>query len=140
MFNLDLLLDPNNSDIMYVAGGRKLWRHTGLSSIPLTGSHDSLFTGWEYLPDTINNSSIKISAIAASVNPPNILWYGTSVRRLYKVIDAHTGSPQSIQMPLSSFPAGYISRIAVHPNNSDTVSVGWDSLHPKKKPKISIKQ
>ena len=123
LFINPLLLDPSNSDVLYVAGGRKLWRHSGISDIPYTNSHDSIFTGWSYLPDTLTTNNIKISAIATSVGQPNTLWYGTSVRRIFKVTDPLSSNPTTVQMPLSTFPAGYISRIAVHPHNSDTVIV-----------------
>lgn len=123
LFINPLLLDHNNSDIMYVGGGRKLWRHTGLSSIPMTGSHDTLFTGWETYTDSINSGSTKISCIAVSENPANIVWVGTSNRRLYKIVDAHTGDPSWEQISLTTFPPGYISRVAVHPQNADTVVV-----------------
>jgi hypothetical protein len=123
LFINPLLMDHNNADLMYVGGGRKLWRHSGLSSIPMTQSHDTIFTGWETYTDTINSGSTQISCLAASVSPANILWVGTSNRRLYKIIDAHTGDPSWQQIPLTTFPAGYISRVAIHPQNADTVVI-----------------
>ena len=129
LFINPLLLNPHDPTMMYVAGGRKLWRNDALNTIPLAGNHDTIFTGWSYFSDTINNTGTQISALAVSVAPPNILWYGTSNRRIYKLENANTGDPSPVQMPLAGFPAAYVSRIAVHPHHSDTVIVVFSNYN-----------
>lgn len=118
-----LVLDQNNNDIMYVAAGRKLYRDTALSTIPLMGNYDTISTGWSTYSDTLPSTNLQISAVTVSKNPANIVWYGTTGRFIYKVIDAHTGDPQHVLKLVSDFPPANVSCIAINPENADEVVV-----------------
>ncbi len=129
LFINPFVLDPNNNDIMYVAGGHKLWRNTNLSSIPLAGNYDSISTGWSSYTDTISINSTLISAVAVSKEPANIIFYGTTSRRIFKVVNANTGDPEHIQMPIIGFPAANVSSIAIDPYDADKVIVVFSNYN-----------
>ena len=129
LFINPFVLDQNDNDIMYVAGGHKLWRNTSLSSIPLAGNYDSISTGWSSYTDTISINSTLISAVAVSKEPANIVWYGTTSRRIFKVENANTGDPQHIQMPIIGFPAANVSSIAIDPYDADKVIVVFSNYN-----------
>jgi hypothetical protein len=126
-------LDPNNSDMMYFGGGRILWRNNDLSSIPLSQYYDTSTTtiGWDSLSATrlpVNGpygAYSTISAIGVSTNPPNRVYYGTDDGMLFRLDGADTGNdkPKAIWAGKGFPQYGFISSIAVNPNNADTVIV-----------------
>jgi hypothetical protein len=87
------------------------------------GNFDTISTGWSTYSDTLPGITLQISAVSVSKNPANIVWYGTTGRRVYKVVDAHIGDPQHLMMPISQFPAANVSSIAINPQNADEVVV-----------------
>ncbi|MEP7265971.1 MAG: flagellar basal body rod modification protein, partial [Bacteroidota bacterium] len=126
------ILDPNNNNIMYMAGGRNLWRNDNLSGIPYAQNWDSISTNWTKFPDTTSSSAINISAIGVSKTPANRVYYGTSQRRVFRVDNANTGTPSRIEITALTgtviFPAtGYVSCIAVDPSNADNVIVTFSN-------------
>lgn len=129
LFINPLVLDQNNNDIMYVAAGRKLFRNNALSTIPLSGNYDTISTGWSTYSDTLPSIGLQISAVTVSKVPANIVWYGTTSRRIYKVVDAHTGDPQHQMMPIVQFPAANVSSIAINPENADEVIIVFSNYN-----------
>jgi hypothetical protein len=64
----------------------------------------------------------SITAIAISKNPANRLYYGTNKKKMYKIDNANSGTPSATQITSSLFPTnGYVSCIAVNPNDADKV-------------------
>lgn len=131
------VLDPNNNDLMYVAGGRKVWRNDDLSSIPLTNEWDSIAQGWTSYSDTILALTETVTSIAVSKNPANILYYGTSDGKMYKITDAHTGDPTPINITKTrldsrrdAFPTrSTINSIAINPNDADEVLIAFSNYN-----------
>jgi hypothetical protein len=122
------ILDPNNSNIMYLAAGKYLWRNNDLSGIPLINNWDSISTNWVQWPDSVPLSGAEITAIGVSKNPANRVYYGTSKKRLYRIDNANNGTPTPIDVSgnvaPNSFPAnGFINCIAVDPQDADRVMV-----------------
>jgi photosystem II stability/assembly factor-like uncharacterized protein len=119
-------LDPNNNNIMYMAGGRALWRNHNLSGIAYTGNYDSISTNWTKFPDSLAGT-LKITAVAVSKTPANRVYYGTSSKRVFRLDNAHTGIPHPTEITstigLTNFPAANVSCIAVDPTNADNVMV-----------------
>lgn len=121
-------VDPNNSNIMYLAGGKYLWRNDNLSGIPYAGQFDSISTNWTQFPDSVPVAGATISAIAVSTVPANRVYYGTSNTKLYRVDNANSGTPVAKDITsaknFASFPGGsYITCIAVDPADADNVMV-----------------
>lgn len=117
-------IDPNNNNIMYLAAGTRVYRNSDLSAIPLTNQYDTISTNWSYFPDTVTT---QVSALAVSTTPANRLYYGTSSKKMYRIDNAHTGSPSRTEITSTinphSFPNANISSIAVDPYDADHVMV-----------------
>jgi len=127
------VLDPNNNNIMYLAGGKYLWRNDDLSGIPLANNWDSISTNWTRFNDSVPTTGSYITAVAASKTPANIVYYGTDKKRLYKVVNAHTGTPTPIDVTSTAtgaagFPnSGNISSIAIDPHDANKVMVTFSN-------------
>lgn len=126
LFVNPFVLDPNNNNRMYLAGGKSLWRNNNLSGIPYASNWDSISTNWFRFPDSGWTLGYQITAIAVSKNPANRLYIGTKEQRVFRLdsADIVTHAPRSITATSGSviFPAGsYVNCIAVDPNNADNI-------------------
>ncbi|MEQ9423611.1 MAG: FlgD immunoglobulin-like domain containing protein [Cyclobacteriaceae bacterium] len=110
-------IDPNNDDRMYLAGGDAVWRNHNISQIP-DGTRDKVREGWEIMESTKLDTG-RVSAITASLNPSNVMYYGTSIGELYRVDEAHRGSGILTNITAGNFPPGNVSCVAVDPLNAD---------------------
>ncbi|MCB0697303.1 MAG: T9SS type A sorting domain-containing protein, partial [Chitinophagaceae bacterium] len=120
MFINPFVLDPNDNNIMYMAGGSSLWRNNDLSGIPYASNWDSISTNWVQLPGV----STTISAVAVSKTPANRVYYGTIGKYVLRIDNANTGTPSPKGVSTLGFPSGgYVSCIAVDPSNADNVMV-----------------
>jgi hypothetical protein len=126
------VLDPNNNNIMYMAGAKYLWRNNDLSGIPYASNWDSIATNWTKFTDSVPTAGAKISCIAVSKNPANRVYYGTSSRRVYRIDNANSGTPTPTDITSTTtgvaFPTnGYVSSIAVDPDNADHIMVSFSN-------------
>ncbi len=124
LFIHPFVLDPNDSEIMYLPGSQRIHRNTSLSSIPNYQSTAHAI-GWQTLTNTAISGGGVISAIVASEsNPDHRVYYGTSAGKVYRLDNADTGDPAAVDVTSGLFPgSGYVSSIAVHPENADEVVV-----------------
>ncbi len=126
-----LAMDPSDANVLYLPAGGKLYRQTELGAINLTGQWDSIAQGWAKYPDTIKTSFGTISAIAVSTNnPSHRVYFGTSANKLYRIDDAHVGSPAFV--PLGTPPVGSganVTCLAVDPDNADRVIVAYSNYN-----------
>ncbi len=133
------ILDPNNNNVMYLAGGKNLWRNNNLNLITLVSptspsGWDSISTGWTMFPDTVPTSGARITALAVSNNPANVLYYGTSNRRVYRIDNANVGTPIATDITgtvsPNQFPLGAnVSCIAIDPTDSRKVMVAFSNYN-----------
>ncbi|MGZ4056508.1 MAG: T9SS type A sorting domain-containing protein [Bacteroidia bacterium] len=124
------ILDPNNNNIMYLAGGKYLWRNDDLSAIATTptGAWDSISTNWVKYIDSVPTANAVITALAVSKTPANRVYYGTSSRKVYRVDNANVGTPTPVDITqvsgANAFPgSGYVSNIAVDPTDGNKLMV-----------------
>jgi hypothetical protein len=128
LFNNPFALDPNNNNIMYLAGGDVLWRNSNLIQIP-SGSQQKTSVNWEKLLSTELSES-QVSALAVSTFPANIIYYGTSIGELFKIDNGLAVNPDVKEITSTNFPEnGYIISIAVDRTNSDHVMVAFSNYH-----------
>jgi hypothetical protein len=119
------VVDPNNNNIMYLAGGKYLWRNDNLSGIPYASQYDSITTNWVQFPDSVPVAGATISAVAVSTIPANRVYYGTSMQKIYRVDNANVGTPTPKDITPLKFATGasYITCIAVDPADANKVMV-----------------
>lgn len=121
-------LDPNNQHIMYLAGGKYLWRNDDLSQIPLSNQFDSISTNWVQWNDSVPTANSMITAVHACKTPANRVYYGTDKKKVYKVDNANTGTPTPMDITPTTFPAvGFVSCITSNPNNGSEVMVAFSN-------------
>lgn len=125
-------LDPNNNNIMYLAGGKYLWRNDDLSGISLANTWDSISTNWTRFNDSVPAPGVRISAIGISTTPANRVYYGTETKRIYRIDNANVGTPTPVDITstatgFNAFPNGNISCIAVDPQNADNVLITYSN-------------
>ncbi len=132
IWNTPFVLDPNETNRMYLAGGKMVWRNNDIMQIPLINSKDSTSINWDSLNHTRidyiveDTRSEHISAIQVSTKPANVLYYGTTRGRLYRIDNAHTGNPKPIEITGKYFPkASYIGSIAIDPDDASNVTVSF---------------
>jgi hypothetical protein len=123
-------LDPNNNNIMYLAGGKYLWRNNDLSGIPMVGNWDSISTNWTQFADSVPASNVVITAVTACKVPANRVYYGTSNKRIYRVDNANVGTPTPVDITSTTtgvvFPAGgYVTCIAADPLDGNKIMVTY---------------
>ncbi len=121
IWNTPFLLDPNNQNRMYLAGGKIVWRNNDLSKIPNEKNLDSISTEWDSLSYTRLESG-NITALAVSTIPANTLYYGTSTGKLYKIRNSHQGNPEPEDITGQNFPINAtIGSIAIDPKDGNKV-------------------
>ncbi|MCZ6521611.1 MAG: T9SS type A sorting domain-containing protein [Bacteroidetes bacterium] len=122
------VLDPNNNNVMYLAGGDRIWRNANLSQIP-PGSQEPVSLNWSQ----ISRSPLfegQISALAVSREPRNIVLYGGSRGELFKIIGADSPNRLSFTITSFSFPKNaYISSVAFDPINADNMIVAFSNYN-----------
>jgi hypothetical protein len=89
---------------------------------------DTISTNWVQWPDSVPLSGAEVTAIGVSKNPANRVYYGTNRKRLYRIDNAHIGTPTPVDVTgnttPNAFPAnGFINCIAVDPQDADKVMV-----------------
>lgn len=124
-----LVLDPNDANILYVPAGRKLYRQSELGSIALTGAWDSISQGWTLFPDSLTGGQFSAISVSES-NPANRVYLGSSNNKLYRIDNAHQGTPSftALTSPLANAQAN-VNCIAIDPRNADRIVVVYSNYN-----------
>ncbi len=125
IWNTPFKLDPADNNRMYLAGGKILWRNNNLSSIPMQTTKDSTSIGWDSLGQTRIPDGF-ITAVGISKVPANVTYYGTSLGGIFRIDNSNTTAKVS-NITTSNLPKGYISSIAVNPNDSKMVLISYNN-------------
>lgn len=128
LFINPFIMDTNDDRILYLAGGKSIWRNSNIMEIPQGNVKPNL--NWEELLNTRlpNAQNSKISALAVSTSPPDILYYGTTTGEVYKLTGAASGQPVPVDITDNQFPAnGYVHSIAVDPRDANKVMVAFSN-------------
>lgn len=109
------ILDPNNQNMMYLAGGAALWRNADVTRLNQT----ELQAGWGSI-GTVPGTGERITALAVSQRPANVVYVGTSQGRVYRMDDAND-SKRLFRSVFShpNAPSAFASCIAIDPTNAD---------------------
>jgi len=124
------VLDHNNGNRMFFAGGDFLWRNRNLSQIP-SGLQTKTDVNWERLERT-EIASGSISALETSSDQENILYYGTSAGQVFRMDFAHSDGYAVTEITSDILPSGgYVNSIAVNPTNADEIVVVFSNYQIK---------
>lgn len=122
------VLDPNNNDIMYLAGGKYLWRNSSLAGIPMASNWDSISTNWTKWNDSVPTANVKITALHCCKTPANRVYYGTDKKRIYRVDNANSGTPTPVDITGATLPsAGFVSCITADPTDGNKIVVCYSN-------------
>ncbi|MDA0686639.1 MAG: hypothetical protein O3C22_07425 [Bacteroidetes bacterium] len=122
------VIDPHEGGRMYLAAGKYIWRNNDLDQVALDGSWDSISQGWGRFADTPLIANSFITALAVSEEPANRLYYGTSVKRVYRIDSADKGSPKVKDITYSPImPSANVSCIAVNPADADELLLTYSN-------------
>lgn len=118
-----LALDPTDANVLYLPAGRKFFRQNQLGAIQLTGVWDSIAQGWTQFPDTLTNPESEFSAVSVSEsNPVHRVYLGTSTNNIFRIDDAHTGTPSMTVLPSPvTNTAANVNCIAIDPTNANRI-------------------
>lgn len=121
-------LDPNNGNKMFLAGGNYLWRNRNLSQIP-SGTNSPASANWSRLDRTLIAEG-RISAVQASNEPRDIVYFGTSLGQLFRVNAANGEEYVVGEITGADFPEnGYIRSLAIDPTDADRVLVSFSNYN-----------
>ena len=143
IWNTPFMLDPNDNNKFYLAGGRTVWRNSDLSKVrmidfPETGwkdvvNPDSISTEWTELTNTNvedKDTTERITAISVSKVPANIVYYGTNNGKLYRIDNADKGNPKPIDLSETGFVKNTtVSSIAIDPDDASKVLVAFSNYN-----------
>jgi hypothetical protein len=120
--------------MMYLSGGKYLWRNDNLAGIPLVSGWDSISTNWVKWADSIPVANVKISCITPCKTPANRVYLGTNSRKLYKIDNANTGTPKPVDITSTTsgnvFPgAANINCVAVDPRDGNKLMVVFSNYN-----------
>ena len=129
LFVNPFVLDPNNTNRMYLAGGYRLWRNDDLTRIPYY-SNSTTTVNWTSLNNTASPGG-RITALAISTTPVNIIYYGTSNGRIFRLNNAHLNysNPIDIWSGKGLPEYAYVSCLAVDPSDANRVLLIFSNYH-----------
>ncbi|MFA0962915.1 FlgD immunoglobulin-like domain containing protein [Roseivirga sp. BDSF3-8] len=132
LFINPFVLDPNNQNRMYLAAGDVVYRNSSLLQIP-PGSQDPTPVNWERLRNTYIAQG-QITAIKASREPANVVYYGTNTGKVYVITNAQSGNYSVRDVTSPFFPqdetgnsAGYVASIGINPVNASQSLVAFSN-------------
>lgn len=119
------VLDPNNTNMMYLAGGATVWRNSDLTAISL-GSNSTTSTNWTQLTNAtlpLSGSGEVVRSLGVSEGgTANRLYIGSNAASVYRIDNAHTGNPTLTDITGAGFPgSGTVGCVAVNPVDADEV-------------------
>ena len=121
-FYQNFALDPINNETFYLPTKKSIWRKHDMKA----ASYDTSLrnTGWEHLSNVNVGEASQITIISASWDPPNTVFYGTDLGKVYRLDNAHTGNPVPVDITGDIFPENaYVACIDVDPDNTDNIMV-----------------
>jgi hypothetical protein len=127
-FYQNFALDPNNPEIFYLPTVTSIWRKDNLRSSAIDSSLRN--NGWNHLSNVDVGDAAQISYITASKIPANRLYYGTSLGKVYRLDNAHSGNPVPVDITGTNFPPNaFVACIETKESNADHLMVVFSNYN-----------
>lgn len=137
LFINPFILDPNNSNTMYLVGGTYIWRNDSLDAIPLLNDeYNAISQGWTRIDQSSTNTALSttnyITALEMSKANSDVLYYGTYNGLVYKLSGLQTGTLVKEIIKRSNMPSGaYVSCIETNPSNENELLLSYSNYEIK---------
>lgn len=113
LFINPFIYDPVNQDRLYVAARAKVFYTHNIRENPSAGE-------WLELPIPSGGTNDYVSALAASIEPEGVLYFGTRTGKVFKVSDINSSTVVE-NITADNLPSGTITSIAVDPRDASKV-------------------
>ena len=128
LFIAPFMLDPNDSKVMYLAEGNRVWRNSDLTAIP-DNNQNPTSINWTAL----SNSAVpntQVTTVTVAKTPANRVYFGATDYQSSTVLKRLDNAPSNpsgtvITPPVAN--GAYPSCIAVNPNNGDEIIATFSS-------------
>jgi len=112
-------LDPNDTRVMYMAGGNQLWRNSDITAIPFDYAYKPTPVNWKVIAEVDSPSVISAIGVVRS-GPTGRVYYGTTDGHVFRIDDPL--DPEPMEVTGAGFPSGgYVNCLAVDPHDGNRV-------------------
>lgn len=128
-----IVVEPNEGRMLFMPINKTVAIYPDIKSIPVVQDLNKLTSGWYYLdtittPDDPNGYTARVTALAVSTKPSNILYIGTSNQDIYKIINPSSSNRQITKLtPTDSIMGSYVSSICVDPEDANKIFVTYSN-------------
>lgn len=130
-----LILDPNNNNRLYIPANNVIWRNDDLAGIPVIGDiYNTISTNWTKITQSSISGALDggIVCVEMPLNMPDVLYYGTTKTKLFKLTNASGATPVKSAMSTAGMPANcYVSCIAANPFDGNEMLVTFSNYSVK---------
>ncbi|MEN9347696.1 MAG: hypothetical protein RLZZ77_1207 [Bacteroidota bacterium] len=133
LFINPFVLDPSNHDDLFISSNRTIFYLPQVSSIPVTGNYYNSLPGSNWI--AINESFIPttagaISSLDKTLDNPNVIYYGTTQGRCYKIDNCYGPTPVRTTLTGDDFPANsYVSCVNVNDYDENEVMLSFSNYN-----------
>jgi hypothetical protein len=125
-FYQNFALDPVHYETFYLPTITSIWRKDNLKAAAYDTSLRN--AGWSHLSNVNVGTAAEISSLSISTIPPDRLYYGTNLGKVYRLNNANTGNPVPLEITGSDFPVnGFVANIDIDPDNADRLMVTFSN-------------
>jgi len=125
LFVNPFVVDHKNGNVVYMAGGQNLYVCKNILDIELDKSQTTKDLYWITIAK-INSG--QISALTVTEQEPDILYFGTSLGKVFKITDPISSPLIKDITGTNVFPnQAYLSNIDIDPNNNDHVIISFSN-------------
>ncbi|MDX2248928.1 MAG: T9SS type A sorting domain-containing protein [Bacteroidia bacterium] len=122
------LLDPDNTEILYYAGGTELYRTTSASTVA-SGSWTEMTGVQATVGGNVRSLAVTRGSGYGSTDAGRVLYIGTQVGEVFRLNDPAFGAAATAPTDITPGTAGVgvVSSIAVNPNDDNEILVTYSN-------------
>jgi len=130
-FYTNYILEPNNTNELYLAETDELWRYNNLSNLNAEYNNvlNADWTRIDAVYNVLHPLHAFISTFGFATNVHDRLFFGTNIGKVYQVDNAST-TPTLKEISGASFPKnGFVAGIEVNPSNANEIIVVFSNYN-----------